>query len=727
MTKPAHCLVVFLLVVALFAAAQSPAPDIFKRPEHFERSRDYDALHYKLAFSFDVPRKTVYGRNTVTLASLRDDLARLVLDAVDLDVTAVTDAAGAPLKFERTPAELVVLPARVLAYGETTTFTVAYTVRDPKAGVKFLAGTADYPAQINTYNWPEDARRWIPCYDEPDDKATDELIATVPAADSVLSNGRLVEVTEDKAAGTRTFHWSQDKPLPTYNIMMAVGPFEIVRDRLGGLPVDYWVARKDVPEARVSFRKTPRMIDFYDKTFGVDYPWAKYDQICYAGYGGGMEATSATMLGRSTLHDERADKDYPSDGLVAHELAHQWWGDLVTERDWADVWLSESFATYSEYLWTRFDLGEDESALNLLDKKNEYLREAHTRYMRPVVFNRWNNPWDVMDGHSYPKGAAILHMLRFVMGDGPFFWALNRYLTTFAYGNADTRDLMRTIKDATGQNLDWFFDQWIYRAGHPVFEVSWAWDEAAATATVRVVQTQDPVKTVDAYRTPVVIGFILPDGRAAAERVWIEKRDQSFAFPASRKPLLLEFDKGHWLLMEAKVARSLDELLFKLKADDAVGRLEAAGDLGGRLAEPGVAAALVERAKADPFWAVRKAALESLAKGGAGSAAANGAAARLSLLKDACLDPSSKVRAAAVRLLGDLRDRRLVPFLEERFAKDDSYAAQSEALAAIGKSGDAAAAGFLKAAAGTPSPWDMLRRRAEAALKALGAAAPDKE
>jgi aminopeptidase N len=718
MTRLQRLLVFLVLLPAFFAAGQTPSADIFQRPEHFERSRDYDALHYRLAFRFDVPRKTVWGENTVTLSALKDDLSRIALDAVDFEVTAVADAAGAPLKFERTATELVVLPGRPLSYGEICTFTVKYVINEPKAGIKFVPESADSPAQINTYSWPEDARRWFPCFDAPDDKVTDELIATVPVGDRVLSNGRLAEVTEDKAAGTQTFHWFMDQPLPTYNIMMAVGPFEVIRDRRGDLPVDYWVDKNDVPDAPRSFRKTPRMIDFYARTFGVDYPWAKYDQICYAGYGGGMEATSATMLGRSMIHDARADQDFPSDGLVAHELAHQWWGDLITERDWADVWLSESFATYAEYLWTRFDQGEDEGALNLLDKKNAYLGEARTRYMRPLVFNRYNNPWDIMDSHSYPKGAAILHMLRFVMGDGPFFRALKQFLTAYAYQSVDTHDLMRTIKEATGQNMDWFFEQWVYKAGHPVFDVSWSWDEPAGRVKVKVIQTQDTSKGVPIYRTPVVIGLVLGD-RVVSERVWISKKEETFSLPADSRPFLVRFDEGNWLLKEAVVARSTEELLFQVKGDDALGRLGAAGELAVRLDAPGVATALSERAKADPFWAVRKAALESLAKD-------KSPAAFAPLFKDRCLDASSKVRAAALRALGGLKDRRLVPYFEERFAKDDSYVAQSEALAGIGKSGDASAAAFLKKAAETPSPRNMLRRSAEAALRAVGAVPPAK-
>jgi aminopeptidase N len=700
----------FLLVFlpALFVLSQTR--DIYQRPEHFERSRDFDALHYKLKFTFDLEKKTFYGENTITLSSLKDGLRRIALDAMDFTVTGVADPNGASLKFEKTPRQLFIDLAKSLDYGEKAAFTVKYFRQEPKTGFKFMAETPDSPAQINTYNWPEDARRWIPCFDYPNDKVTSELVATVKSDWNVLSNGRLVEVIEDKSAGTKTFHWLQDKPHPTYNIMMAAGPYEVLQDKLGDLPVDYWVYKKDVPDAPRSFQKTPKMIDFFNKTFGYAYPWAKYDQVCVSGSGGGMEATTATILGQSTIHDARAEQDFSSDGLVAHELAHQWWGDLVTERDWADVWISESFATYSEYLWTRFDKGEDEGALNLLDKKNSYLREARTRYMRPIVFNRYNNPWDIMDSHSYPKGAAILHMMRFILGDKPFFRALGLFLNKHAFESVDTHDFMTAVKETTGENMDWFFEQWIYKPGHPVFDVSCAWDEAARKSRLTVVQSQDTSKGVPIYKTPVVIGIVTAE-KSASEKIWITKKEETFDLAAAQKPLLVKFDEGHFLLKEWTFAKTREELIYQLGNDDALGRLWAAAELAAHLGPPDTVRALMERAKSDPFWAVRRGALETLVKGSKPELVA--------FLRERCSDANSRVRTAALRALGDYKDRRLVEFFEECFLKDSSYVAQAEALAAIGKCGDKSAADFLKKAAAMPSPRGMLKRNAEAALKMI--------
>jgi aminopeptidase N len=688
--------------------------ELLARPEHLERSRDYDALHYRLVFVFNFGEKSYRGENTVTLASLRDGLAACVLDAEDLAVEGASTPDGAALPYSYKNGKLAVTLPRALAYGEKTSLVVRFSQKTPKTGMKFIDAAPGHPAQINTYSWPEDAHHWFPCFDDPIDKVTDEVIATMPGDFKVLSNGRLAGVREDGTAETKTWHWSQDKPHPAYCIMLAAGPYEIVRDSLGDLTVDSWVYPNDVADAPRSFRKTPRMIDFYNRTFRFAYPWAKYDQVCVAGYGGGMEATTATILGQATIHDARADQDFPSDSLVAHELAHMWWGDLVTERSWADVWLSESFATYSEYLFSRFDRGEEEGALNLEDKKDEYLREARDRYIRPIVFNRYNRPWDIMDGHSYPKGAAVLHMLRFVLGDEAFFRTLGRFLEKFAFGNADTHDFMNCVKDTTGENLDWFFEQWIYKPGHPVFEVSTDWDETAKKLRLRVRQVQDFSRGIPVFRTPVVIG-IRTAGTTVSKRAWIDKADEVFEFPLSAKPLFVRFDEGNFLLKELRFKQTVEELVFALRNDDAIGRIRAAAELAGLADNPTVLQALRQAAEKDAFWAVRRAALQATAD--------FEDPGREVFLKRMTKDDHSRVRAAAVRSLGRMKNSRLAAFFEDIFLKDSSYVVQGEALAAIGECGGVHRIPFLKRAAAMASPRDILRRSAEAAVKKIEARA----
>ena len=694
------------LFSAAFIFAQNV--NIYSRPENFERNRDYDAVHYRLKFRFDVGTKVYWGENRITLAALSDGLEKCVLDAEDFLVSAVLDQNEKPLRYEQTEKQLIVEFPRSLGYLEKTAFTVKYSGKEPKTGLRFVEETADNPAQINTYSWPEDAHHWFPCYDYPNDKVTSEVIATVPGDYRVLSNGRLVEVTEDKVNQTRTFHWSQELPHASYSIMLAAGPFEVIQDSLGPLPISYWVYKKDVGDAPRSFQKTPRMVDFYNRTFGFAYPWAKYDQVCIAGFGGGMEDTTATTLGHGIIHSARADQDFPSDWLVAHELAHQWWGDLVTERAWSDVWISESFATYSEYLFSCYDRGPEEGEINLLGKKNEYLDEARTRYIRPVVFNRFTNPWEVMDGHSYPKGATILHMLRFILGDEAFFRVLGHFLKKHAFQVVDTHDFMIAVKEVTGQNLDWFFEQWIYKPGHPVFDVSYRWDERTHALKLKIVQTQDPAKGIPVYRTPVVIGVITP-GKSSEQKIWLGRKEDEFVFDAPEKPLLVQFDKGNHLLKEWTFEKSLDELIYQVQNDDIIGRMWAASQLLRYKEQPAAIAALKESALQDPCWAARRSAVESLSRLRDSSL--------IKFFRQECQDKNSRVRVAAISALADLENPELVKFFKERFEKDDSYLVQAEAIKAVGKCGSSSDIPFLKKAAALESPREVIRRGSEAALK----------
>jgi len=657
---------------------------------------------------FDLEKKIYWGENQVTLLPLKDDFQQCGLDAEDFTVTSVAALNGEPLKFEQTDHSLIINLSKKYDYKQELSFVIKYYEENSQKGLRFIEAAADYPAQINTFAWPEGARHWFPCFDFPNDKVTNEIIATVKNDFKVLSNGKLVKVTEDKGNNTKTYHWSQELPHSTYLIMMAAGPFEVIEDSLGSLPVNYWVYKKDVPDAMRSFRKTPEMIDFYNKTFGFNYPWAKYAQVCIAGSGGGMENTSATTLGHSTIHDERAEQDFSSEGLVAHELAHQWWGDTITERTWSHVWLSESFATYSEYLYARHDRGEEEGAVNLLGKKNSYLREARNEYIRPVVFNRYDTPWNIMDSHSYPKGATILNMLCFVMGEKPFFRSLQHFLEKHSFQAVDTHDLMIAVKESSGQNLDWFFKQWIFKPGHPVFDINYQWNESTGKLKLRIVQTQDTSSGVPIYKTPVIIGIVTPEEKFS-KKLWIRGKENEYVFGVKQKPVMVRFDLGNYLLKEWAFKKSLKELLFQLKNDDVIGRMWAASELVKFLDDSKAITALIDRAENDSFWNVRKDAVELLGE--------KKRPEHMKLFKVKCEDKNSRVRTAALKVLGEYNDPGLVSFFKDRFLKDDSYRAQAEAINAIGKCSRKADIPFLKKAAQMESPRRIIKRAAERALK----------
>ena len=696
-------------IIILTIPLNPQAIDVYKRPVQVERSRDFDFIHYLIRLDIDIAGKSFNGRMTATLRPLRDGLKKVILDAEEFTVREVRDESGEALAFEQAPGRLTVKLPRAFRHDEKFSVTVGYDGRDPKKGLRFYEASAERPAMAASDSWPYGVRHWFPGYDYPNDKATSEIIATVAAGNKVVANGRLISVKENEDAATVTFHWLQDKPHSTYLIFLAAAPYEVVEDRFGAVPVNYWVYARHAADARRTYGKTPEMMAYFGALFGYDYPWDKYDQV-EVPFGGGAESTSATAMGERVIVDERAEIDFPSLGIVSHELAHQWWGDLVTLRTWSEAWINESFATYSDYLYFEHALGPDEGAVNLLNKKTAYLREARERYIRPIVFDRYEGPSDLFDSHSYPKGALVLHMLRFILGDDAFFRTLSAFLHDYDFDVADTHDFKRTVKTVTGQNLDWFFDQWLYKPGHPVFDVSSEWDQTAGLLRLRVRQVQDRSRGIPVYRTPARISVTDESGKRIHE-VWIEDEDEALAFPASGRPLLVRFDDGHFLLKELTFPKSASELLFQLQKDDVIGRMEAASSLAGLAKVSGVEEALMKAAERDAFWAVRETALQALGQAKGKSL--------IPFLKKRCADPHSRPRAAALSALGELREPGIAAFLIERFRKEPSYLAQAEALKALGKIGSRAAKSFLKEAEGMPSFRNIIRDAARQALKDL--------
>jgi aminopeptidase N len=702
------------LAAALFLSVLSPVSaqqvDVWSRPIQVERSRSFDFIHYRVSLTFDLDGKVFSGENQITLTPLADEVDRCVLDAEEITIVGAVDEAGQSLVYAQGDTSVVITFPRAFSFGDTVTLTVAFRGENPQEGFFFDDASDDHPQMVSTDSWPDEAHHWIPLYDYPNDKVTHELIVTVPEGNKVLSNGRLVGVAEDTETGTTTWHWSQGRPHATYLFMLAIGPFTVIEDSLGSLPVNYWVYPRDAEDARWIFDKTPRMIEYFADLFGYPYPWAKYDQVTTPHVGGGAEATSATILGDAVIHDRRAEQDFSWERVIAHEVAHQWWGDLITLREWSHTWLNESFGTYSDYIWTRHESGEDEGAWALLGKKNAYLREAHTRYVRPIVFNRYDRPHDNFDSHTYPKGACILHQLRFILGDESFFRVLSTFLHEHAFESVDTYDFMKTVKEVTGRNMDWFFEQYFFSPGHPVFEVSSTWDAGAGQIRLQVAQVQNRDHGVPIYRTPVHIGIVTPSGKTV-ETVWLENERDAFIFESREEPLLVRFDEGNWLLKEWTYDKGVEELLYQARHDDVIGREWAVRELGRSASDARVGAELVTIAREDGFWAVRLAAIETIA-------AADGPVA-IELFQTAATDANSRVRRAAIRILGGMDDPAMVPFFRSRFEADDSYQVQAEALRAIGRSGDRSQLGFLRQASEMPSHRDVIQRAAMWAIEEL--------
>ena len=640
------------------------------------RDRVVDVLHMKVDVRLDVPNKRVIGTVTHTVAPMNDGVVAAEFDAIDMDIQSVL-VAKQPAIYRYDGAKLFVeLGTR--KKGQEVTVAIQYTAT-PRIGLYFIQpdeGYPEKPVQVWSQCQDEDTRYWIPCFDHPSEKQTTEMIATVPGTWFALSNGRLLQEKKNKD-GTKRFHWHQDRPHSTYIITLAAGEFSQIKASHNGLTVDYFVEPKDVESGELTFKNTPEMIRVFEEITGVAYPWAKYSQIVVRDFVfGGMENTSATTMTETILLDKKATKDYSSDPLISHELAHMWYGDLLTCRDWSHGWLNESFATYMEMLWDERFLGVDEYRRGAIENTELYVEE---RYRRPIVTNVFNEPIDIFDRHLYEKGSVVLHTLRGVLGDDQFFRSIQRYTRDNQERSVITQDLVNAIAAETGRNLEWFFDQWVYRPGHPEFKVGWSWDDDARLATVSVKQTQGTDDGTPAvFRAPLTIDFRKGRAKPVAFKVEVNQREQTFVFPLAAKPDLCRFDPYNWVLKELDFEKSSGELRLQLRDDDDIaGRQRAATGLGKKGGADAVGA-LEAAVTADKHWSVQAAAAKALG-------VARSSAARAALLRSLAVR-HPKARRAVVAALGEFKgDEAVFAALVPLAKRDASYFVESEANKSIGK------------------------------------------
>jgi len=679
------------LIHAVFALAVIASADIVfsdqqvfdSRSEQQLRPHDFDVKHYRIALSLDADTQSFEGETAIMFSSMIDGLSMLTLDAESFNVSSVTDEEGRALDFKQGKEGVAISLGRVLAKNESTVLNIVYSATgigiDKVVGLDFREKSEDHPQYTSSLNWPNGARYWFPSFDHPSDWATHETIITVPTGNRAVANGELVNIAWDPESGARTIHWIQTKPQPTYLFSFAAGPYSVLEDWHGELPLHYWVYPGDEAVARKAFTRTPEIIAFYEDLYGVQFPWVKYDQIIVEGVGGGAESTSATLLGSRVIRYEREGDEGASDWLLAHEIAHQWWGDLIGYRDWTHAWLAESFATDGEYLFILDDLGADEGALYLFEYKDAYLKEAREGFIRPVVTNKWDKPSDMFDRHGYEKGAVVLNMFRNLVGVDTYDEILNSFLTTHAYNNVTTDDFFKTARVVTGKDYSWFFDQWLLRPGHPVLDVSYEWDAQQKSLALTVKQTQDTSTGVPVFRLPIKVGITTHSGKTT-ESVWMDRRDQTFTFKLNEEPLMVRFDEGNLLLKEWTFDKTVSTFLYQLEHDDAIGRIWVAEALQGHLDEAVVRSALTNVAIQDDSWAVRQKALQ---------------------------------------VLGTVQDEAIVKLLKARVMQDGDRRVRVAALGTLGNFRDPELKSFFLEAAEIPSPRNAVREAAQAALDAL--------
>ncbi len=712
----------FLLFLALAAplAAQSNAERMAN--DRYSRSHDYDLLHQRIEVGrFNWDSLSLTGRVTTTLRALRPGFDSVVLDAGDLlHIRKVTErprggsARGAELRFSRMGDTLVVhlrVPAR---FGDTLGFVIDYdgTVRNGK-GLTFIEADSlppRRPRQIWSQGEDHDNHYWFPTYDFPNDKATWELIATVPKGYTGVSNGRLVgDVTSPR--GMRTMHWHQDQPSATYLASLIVAPLVKISDRWRTTPVEYYVYPGDSVAGRRLFAETPDMIEVFSRLTGVPYPWRKYAQTTVADFFGGMENVSATTL-VDWIPDSRAYVDRPwyHHILIPHELAHQWFGDYTTLGNWANMWLNEGFAEFLPGQYWGEKQGRQAEDDYYLDEYRQFLGIDQTRRM-PLASLGSNN--------VYPKGALVLQMLKKYLGRERFWAGVRRYLQDHAFGNAVTDDLRQAFLAATGENLDWFWDQWVYQAGYPEFAVEATWDSAAAAVRLTVKQVQADSASADSsglrYATPPVfrmpvairVGIISGDVRSTT---WLTGREQAITVPGVvTAPTMVVFDDGNTILKRLSFTEPTAWLATQLEQDpDLWNRAWVIDQLGARTDDAGAVGALARAATRSDYFLTRVHAVEALA-------GLHGPEAEAALLA-ATRDTSAQVRAAAIGSLGRFDSEDARARARELWERDTSYAVRAAAVGALVRLDRGRAAPLLQAALATPSYQDAI---ADAALGAI--------
>ena len=664
-------------------------------PRHFEGDVTCALRHIRLDLALDFAAKSISGTVRLTLAPL-GGAEEVRLDAREMTIAAVRDASGEAVRFTHRDGSLrIALPGPVPS-GQTIDLEVAYRAT-PRRGLYFVSNE-----QAWTQGEAQDSRYWFPCLDLPSAKSTTEMRVAVPVGLYALSNGSLVERSTDDACGVEVFHWRHDTPHPAYLVSLAVGPFsEIVADA-HGVEIRYLVPKGREADAVRAFGRTPEMIAHFGDKVGVPYPYPKYAQVVVDEFiFGGMENTTATTMHKFVLLDERAAIDTTADHIVAHELAHQWFGDLVTCREWSEGWLNEGFATFFEVVDAEHHEGLDEAAFHRKAESTGFLEEDGTRYRRAIVERSYREPIDLFDRHLYEKAGLVLHMLRRELGDDAFWRSIRAYLEKHRGGAVETTDLVRAIETTTGRGIRKFFDQWIYSPGYPDLAATWAWDAAKNLGRLTVQQKQANATGANLFAFELDVLF----GRGSERqrhRIAVSNASETFVFALPFAPERVVVDPWDDVLKKLELDPGRDMLLAQLREEpESPARARAAEALGAHHDDAGVIDALAASLAGDSFWGVQAAA--------AGALGAIRATRALEALVANARVEHPKARRAVAKALGLYRQPRAAETLLAMSQGEASWFVTAEALRSAGKTRVAATFEPLVAALDLDSYEEAIR------------------
>lgn len=695
---------------------------------HYNPDRPGQVDRIVLDLALDIPNRRLSGTCTITLTPVRPGIDRLTLNAEDLDIETVQiDQVNQPFHYDGKTLQVQLLQPTST---DAIDLAITYSVDKPQRGIYFIAPEEHYPdkpTQVWTQGEDEDSRFWFPCFDYPGQLAQTEIRVRVPKQYLAISNGELVNTEE--VGDEKIYHWSQAQVHPTYLMTLAVGDFAEIQDEWDGIPILYYVDKGREDDARRTMGKTPRMVEFFSHKYGYRYPYPKYAQVCVADFiFGGMENTSTTLLTDRCLLDERALLDsMRSESLVAHELAHQWFGDLLVIKHWSHAWIKEGMASYAEVLWTDAEYGQEDAAYYILGEARSYLSEDKNRYRRPIVTNIYREAIELYDRHLYEKGACVYHMIRAELGNVLFDAAIHTFVQDNAHRTVETIDLLRAIDKATGRNLAFLFDQYVFRGGHPDFKVSYAWDSEANLAKLTVTQTQakDEETNNDLFdlNIPIAFAYVPEDGGEPTFKqltLHLYQKEQTFYFPLEKQPQFLSFDVGNAYLKTVTLEYPVRELKAQLKHDpDPVSRIYAAE----ALAKKGgfdIVKALSESLTGDKFWGVRAEVAKQL-----GSIQLEQAA---TALLDGLKDEDCRVRREVIAALSKFKTEESYRAIKQVASDGDpSYSTEAAALRTLGsmatgllKSKESEAIAFLQQVLQERSGWnETLRSGAIAGLSQM--------
>lgn len=643
---------------------------------HFAPDRQVDVLHIKLDVTPNFEKQTVSGRASITAKPIAGPCDMLRLDAIHLKVDKVTCEGAEVLDFVSSREDLRIAFAEPIPVGTSFTIHVDYHAQ-PTKGLYFRTPAMGYPAtdsHIWTQGETHEARHWFPCFDYPNERSSTEIICHVPKDMTVLSNGAHMG-EEQEPGGMKAVRWLQSKPHVNYLICLVAGHLEKLEKRHRDVPLAFYTQPTLAKHAKNSFEDTPAIMAFFEDEIGVPFPWNKYDQVTIRDFtAGGMENTTLTTLTHRTIFSSKTENLRTTRRLDAHEMAHQWFGDYVTCKDWSHLWLNEGFATYYTHLYEGHKYGRDAMLYGLSRDARGILGRKSDK--RPIVFNEYKNPMEQFDYRSYPKGSWVLHMLRSQLGEDLYRACIKAYLKKHALTSVVSDDLRQVIEDISGRTMDRFFNQWLYHARHPDLRISYRWQPKTKLARVTIRQTQKVDDDVVLFELPTKLRFVV-QGKSLDHDIVVDKVTEDFYVALPGKPSIVRFDPDYTLLADVSFDKSDDLWHAQIEnQDDMMGRLRAAEALGARKTHASVEK-LEKALKTDPFHGVRIAAAQALAKHESDES--------YEVLRELWQQDDARVRSAMVgHLVGRLHDTT-PGIIRKILAVEKNPAILAKAVRALGR------------------------------------------